>query len=339
MKTIVSKLTILILALLCCKVAGAQESSSAWITFAPEGEEFNVSMPRRPFPVEEKSQSGALGVAGRRYSFSSGDAVYTVWSFKAANLPAELRSNPWSYLDACAELAWDLMVKPHWDLLTQHAPSEELMKYGMTFNGLLPAEPYNGRRYLLRLGEHNGATRIYAGDERIYIVAARGAERDASSVVRFMDSFKFPGFVVSAPAGGPVGDAAPPVPAGVGPGRGNHNEGGKAEGGGGTEATLPVDYDKPFPAREVTKKASIRSKPEPSYTESARKFGVIGTVRMRLILTSSGKVSGITVLTKLPHGLTQKAIEAARKIGFEPALKDGRPVSQYVTFEYNFNIY
>jgi TonB family protein len=36
--------------------------------------------------------------------------------------------------------------------------------------------------------------------------------------------------------------------------------------------------------------------------------------------------------------LTEKAIAAAKKIKFTPAEKDGRPVSQYVTLEYNFHI-
>jgi outer membrane biosynthesis protein TonB len=52
---------------------------------------------------------------------------------------------------------------------------------------------------------------------------------------------------------------------------------------------------------------------------------------------ASGKVGDITPLTKLPHGLTQKAVEAAKKITFEPAIKDGRSVSQYVVIGYNFN--
>ncbi|HJR07389.1 MAG TPA: energy transducer TonB, partial [Pyrinomonadaceae bacterium] len=78
---------------------------------------------------------------------------------------------------------------------------------------------------------------------------------------------------------------------------------------------------------------------EPLYTEEARKNQVTGTVRLRLILGASGSVSGITPLTRLPDGLTEKAIEAARRIAFTPAEKDGRKVSQYVTIEYNFNIY
>jgi hypothetical protein len=44
-------------------------------------------------------------------------------------------------------------------------------------------------------------------------------------------------------------------------------------------------------------------------------------------------------LDYLSHGLTARAVEAMRKIKFEAAVKDGRPVSQYATIQYHFNIY
>jgi TonB family protein len=128
---------------------------------------------------------------------------------------------------------------------------------------------------------------------------------------------------------------------GVGPGRGGNTGGGdRRDGGGGPGGGGGgTDYSKTFAARDVTRKAQIISKPEPLYTEEARKNQVTGTVRLRLILGASGSVSGITPVSRLPDGLTEKAIEAARRISFTPAEKDGRKVSQYVTIEYNFNIY
>ncbi|MGI9105344.1 MAG: energy transducer TonB [Pyrinomonadaceae bacterium] len=128
---------------------------------------------------------------------------------------------------------------------------------------------------------------------------------------------------------------------GVGPGRGGNTGGGdRRDGGGGPGGGGGgTDYAKTFAAREVTRKATINSKPEPQYTEDARKNQITGTVRLRLVLGSSGSISGITPLSRLPDGLTEKAIEAARRISFTPAEKDGRKVSQYITIEYNFNIY
>ena len=94
-----------------------------------------------------------------------------------------------------------------------------------------------------------------------------------------------------------------------------------------------------FPARDVTSRALIKSKPEPTYTERARRNGVTGMVRLRLVLGADGTVQHIYPTRRLPDGLTEAAISAARKIKFVPAMKDGRPVSQFVTIEYNFNIY
>ncbi len=90
---------------------------------------------------------------------------------------------------------------------------------------------------------------------------------------------------------------------------------------------------------EVTTKAQILSKPEPSFTEQARNKGITGTVQLRVLLSFDGRVRHILVTKGLGGGLTETAVEAARKIKFSPAIKDGRRVSQFVTIEYSFNIY
>ncbi|HEX7316521.1 MAG TPA: energy transducer TonB [Pyrinomonadaceae bacterium] len=129
---------------------------------------------------------------------------------------------------------------------------------------------------------------------------------------------------------------------GLGPGRGGNtgggdrNDGGGGPGGGGGGG---VDYSRPFKQAEVTRKAVITFKPEPGFTEEARKNNVTGVVRLRAVLHANGGIQGISVVKGLPDGLTEKAIAAARQIRFTPAEKDGRTVSQYVVLEYNFNIY
>src|SRR5207253_2976355 len=70
---------------------------------------------------------------------------------------------------------------------------------------------------------------------------------------------------------------------GVGPGRGgnigggDYNRGGGGPGGGGGG----TDYSKVFRGNEVSRKAQVLSKPEPNYTEEARKNMIVGVVVLR----------------------------------------------------------
>jgi TonB family protein len=133
---------------------------------------------------------------------------------------------------------------------------------------------------------------------------------------------------------------------GFGKGRGGNMGGGDKQiggggqgGGSGFNGEAPTDYNKTFSPREVTQKARILARPEPQYTEEARKNQVSGTVVIKAVFSSSGAVTSIRAVSGLPYGLTEKAIAAARQIRFSPAMKDGRAVSQFVQIEYNFNLY
>lgn len=90
---------------------------------------------------------------------------------------------------------------------------------------------------------------------------------------------------------------------------------------------------------EVTTKARILTKPEPRYTEEARRAQIKGTIVLRVVLSADGIIRHILVIRGLPFGLTEGAIEAARGIRFTPATIDGVPVSMFVQLEYNFNLY
>ena len=94
-----------------------------------------------------------------------------------------------------------------------------------------------------------------------------------------------------------------------------------------------------YKSSEVTTKAIITGRPEPEYTEEARKHQVTGTVVLRAVFASDGRVRGIRVMSGLPYGLTLKAIETAKKIRFIPAMLNGQPVSQAIQIEYYFNLY
>jgi protein TonB len=134
---------------------------------------------------------------------------------------------------------------------------------------------------------------------------------------------------------------------GVGPGYGPGKDGGiggdtKDVGccgpGGGKDFGLPGGLHGSYRAGEVDQKARLLSKPEPQYTEEARRNQLSGTVVLRAVFSSSGEVVQIRALRTLPFGLTERAIAAARQIQFVPALKGGQRVSVSMQLEYNFNL-
>ncbi|MGH9971664.1 MAG: energy transducer TonB [Pyrinomonadaceae bacterium] len=130
---------------------------------------------------------------------------------------------------------------------------------------------------------------------------------------------------------------------GVGPGS-DGNMGGKRRGDGGggiggSSGDNPEDPNRIFPPSLVGQRARVLSKPEPQYTDEARRNQITGTVVLRVVFSRSGDVINVRAVQTLPFGLTEKAITAARQIRFVPATKDGHPVSVYMQLEYNFNLY
>jgi TonB family protein len=99
------------------------------------------------------------------------------------------------------------------------------------------------------------------------------------------------------------------------------------------------DYNRIFTAEEVTSRPRVLEKPEPTYTDDARKNQISGTVVVRALFSATGQVTNVVAVSGLPDGLTERAIAAAKSIRFVPATKDGHPVSMWLELQYNFNLY
>jgi|SRR5918912_3254543 TonB family protein len=172
-----------------------------------------------------------------------------------------------------------------------------------------------------------GIVQFYLAKDHVYVIEVMSEKIDAPSVNRFLSSLTLDGKTKGKEIMELSGTDAPPTVT-------------KApDQSSGSGADKGVEQPKVMTPKEVTYKAFIVLKPEPGYTEEARKKQISGTVTLRAVLSSSGAVTSIRPVSTLPYGLTEKAIAAARNIRFIPAVKDGRYVSQYVTIEYNFNIY
>jgi len=95
---------------------------------------------------------------------------------------------------------------------------------------------------------------------------------------------------------------------------------------------------KGFQLKEVDTHAEILARPEPKYTEAARRVGVQGVVVLKVLLGADGQIARIRVVKRLPYGLTESAIHAACEIKFKPAVKDGQQVPMWASMEYGFSL-
>jgi TonB family protein len=155
----------------------------------------------------------------------------------------------------------------------------------------------------------------YAGADRIYEIRAMGAPPDDPRVTRFFSSLSF-------------GTTTGATEAFEGPGLPD------------PQADIQDEAAQKFYAgKETTRKARLAMKPEPTYTEQARQNQVMGTVVLKAVFSADGSVKNIRIVSGLPYGLTERAVDAASKIKFIPAQKDGKNVSMLMTLEYNFNLF
>lgn len=97
------------------------------------------------------------------------------------------------------------------------------------------------------------------------------------------------------------------------------------------------DERRVFGSGEVQTSARIIETPLAEYTAEARAAKTHGDVRLRLVLASDGTVRNVFPIKSLGHGLTESAMKAARQIRFEPAIKNGEPTSEFMTFVYEFD--
>ena len=91
-----------------------------------------------------------------------------------------------------------------------------------------------------------------------------------------------------------------------------------------------------YAAKDVDKKAIIFERIEPGYTEEAQTRKIEGVVLLGAVLAADGRVAEVAVINGLAGGLTENALDAAKKIKFTPAVKDGSRVSVRVKLAYYF---
>lgn len=88
--------------------------------------------------------------------------------------------------------------------------------------------------------------------------------------------------------------------------------------------------------KEVSTKARVVDNPPPEFGSEGESSPV--TLTIRGVLSAEGHVRSLFPLDSDSfQGFGLACIQAARKIRFEPAVKDGKRVSMYMEFQYSFN--
>ncbi len=83
----------------------------------------------------------------------------------------------------------------------------------------------------------------------------------------------------------------------------------------------------------------LLNNPQPLFTEEARKNKIQGIVRVRILVDSNGAVREVVLKRGLPDGLNEQAIQAAYRMRFRPAIKNGQPISYWMNnVEIEFNL-
>lgn len=95
---------------------------------------------------------------------------------------------------------------------------------------------------------------------------------------------------------------------------------------------LKIDY-------KYEKELKVIKKSPAPYTDSARRKGIEGTIDAIVEFKGDGKVGFVIITKGLPEGLNENVVDAARKVKFEAAIRNGRPVSVVKMMQYTFDTY
>jgi TonB family protein len=305
----------LILAVLSCAPLATGQAqpepaqAAAWSRYTFPGEEFSAELPGMPkvFHTVRGVNTRPYGEEKVRvFSLYQDDVLYFVVAYDA---PRSHES--FDFFATHLRGAWGL------------APKGSVTSGGVEGRAYSVVGTQRGR---LTYNLH-GEGRVFRAKRHAYFALAFSDKEGRAEVGRFLDSFA----LGSKPVGQSVADEEP-VPRFVPPK---------------TPESAPTDLmlrpgrggDIVEPVSAGDHKAMIVYKPEPGYTEEARRKRVSGTVILRVTLSPNGDVTNIEPIQGLPNGLTERAIRVARQMRFFPARMGGRQVSQTVILEYNFNVY
>jgi hypothetical protein len=89
-----------------------------------------------------------------------------------------------------------------------------------------------------------------------------------------------------------------------------------------------------YTGKDLDQKPKMHSKPDPKFTSEELQRYRGRLITLSALRCGSGKVTDIKVIQGLSDNTNEKAVEAARLIKFTAGMKDGNPVSRFITLKY-----
>lgn len=312
----------LIICLLIFSIVGFAQSqpqtSADWQTYISPKDEFAVDVPQKMeefFNVQNEADKQKIYTSGR-YSTTYKDNFYYVFSQvinKENNIPNE-------------------------------TPAAELKKFISNNSGSFQPT---------KIGELSGEVAVFKDSEnffhkivfiktekRFYIFHTFGSEENNPDFQRFWISLRFreiedSSFAKPRAAIKRQNTQVPISNTGSAQGSGQGNGNGSSGNSGGISPRSSTAVPNPT----QTSSLKILTKPRAKYTDLARIYNIQGSITFRVTFLANGTIGAVTPITKLPFGLTNGAIDSAKQMKFEPAMKDGVPFNVVKMVVYSFTLY
>jgi protein TonB len=141
-----------------------------------------------------------------------------------------------------------------------------------------------------------------------------------------------------------IAPSATGVPVAIGkPNTGHVGRGGTGTGTGAGSGAGSADAPQPMSIATIKTRAMPKGdyayEQEKDYPAEAKRLGIEGKIRIKLIVDEHGEVKAATLLNKLGHGLDELALARANAIKFDPAKDtDDRPVTSVVVWTFDLEL-
>ena len=88
----------------------------------------------------------------------------------------------------------------------------------------------------------------------------------------------------------------------------------------------------------LSSQVQIIEKLRPAYTAAAREQQIEGEVLLDVLFQAAGTIQVLGIIKRLGYGLDERAVEAARKIRFKPASREGKPIDSRARVRITFQL-